>query len=103
MNWQDYISITPGVRSGKPCVKGTRITVSDVLEYLAGGPIARLRVNGSFRDNYSYGPPHPLNDSWRVFAKVLIRIDAGRYATNLASQLVASNQTVEDRTKSVVT
>jgi uncharacterized protein (DUF433 family) len=37
MNWQDYISITPGVRSGKPCVRGTRITVSDVLEYLAGG------------------------------------------------------------------
>ena len=37
MNWQDYISITPGVRSGKPCVKGTRITVSDLLEYLAGG------------------------------------------------------------------
>jgi uncharacterized protein (DUF433 family) len=37
MNWQDYISISPGVRSGKPCVKGTRITVSDVLEYLAGG------------------------------------------------------------------
>jgi uncharacterized protein (DUF433 family) len=37
MNWQDYISITPGVRSGKPCVKGTRITVSDVLEYLASG------------------------------------------------------------------
>src|SRR5271156_4215642 len=37
MNWQDYISITPGVRSGKPCVKGTRITVSDILEYLASG------------------------------------------------------------------
>jgi uncharacterized protein (DUF433 family) len=37
MSWQDYISIIPGVRSGKPCVKGTRITVSDVLEYLAGG------------------------------------------------------------------
>ena len=37
MNWQDYISVVPGVRSGKPCVKGTRITVSDVLEYLAGG------------------------------------------------------------------
>ena len=26
-----------GVRSGKPCVRGTRLTVSDVLEYLAGG------------------------------------------------------------------
>ena len=31
------ISCTPGVRSGKPCVAGTRITVSDVLEYLASG------------------------------------------------------------------
>ena len=37
MNWQQRISINPGVRSGKPCVKGTRITVYDVLEYLAGG------------------------------------------------------------------
>ena len=37
MSWQDYISISPGVRSGNPCIKGARITVSDVLEYLAGG------------------------------------------------------------------
>ncbi len=37
MNLEDYITITPGVRSGKPCIKGTRITVHDVLEYLAGG------------------------------------------------------------------
>jgi len=37
MNWQERISVNPGVRSGKPCVKGTRITVYDVLEYLAGG------------------------------------------------------------------
>ena len=33
----EYIEIQPGVRSGKPCFKGTRITVYDVLEYLAGG------------------------------------------------------------------
>ena len=33
----DYIEIHPDVRSGKPCFKGTRITVYDVLEYLAGG------------------------------------------------------------------
>ena len=31
------ISCIPGVRSGKPCMAGTRITVSDVLEYLASG------------------------------------------------------------------
>jgi uncharacterized protein (DUF433 family) len=31
------IEIAPGVRSGKPCFVGTRITVQDVLEYLAGG------------------------------------------------------------------
>ena len=34
---EDYIEIRPDVRSGKPCFKGTRITVYDVLEYLAGG------------------------------------------------------------------
>ena len=37
MGWQDRISVDPAVRSGKPCVKGTRITVYDVLEYMAGG------------------------------------------------------------------
>lgn len=36
-NWQKYISINPGIRSGKPCISGTRITVSDVLSYLAAG------------------------------------------------------------------
>ena len=37
MRWQDYIQIAPGVRSGKACIVGTRITPSDVLDYLAGG------------------------------------------------------------------
>ena len=37
MDWREYIVITPGVRSGKPRLAGTRITVQDVLEYLAGG------------------------------------------------------------------
>lgn len=31
------ISIDPAVRFGKPCIRGTRITVGDVLGYLAGG------------------------------------------------------------------
>jgi uncharacterized protein (DUF433 family) len=33
----DRISINQGVRFGKPCVRGTRITVGDVLSYLAAG------------------------------------------------------------------
>jgi uncharacterized protein (DUF433 family) len=37
MRLEDHITITPGVRGGKPCIKGTRITVYDVLEYMAGG------------------------------------------------------------------
>jgi uncharacterized protein (DUF433 family) len=37
MNYQDRISIEPGKRGGKPCIRGMRITVYDVLEYLASG------------------------------------------------------------------
>ena len=37
MNYQDIITIEPGKRSGKPCIRGTRMTVTDVLEYLASG------------------------------------------------------------------
>ena len=37
MSLLDRISIEPTVRFGKPCVRGTRIAVGDVLGYLAGG------------------------------------------------------------------
>lgn len=37
MNLLERIAIDPQVRGGKPCIRGTRITVGDVLEYLAGG------------------------------------------------------------------
>lgn len=37
MNYQNIITIEPGKRSGKPCIRGMRITVYDILEYLAGG------------------------------------------------------------------
>ncbi len=33
----DLIAIDPDIRGGKPCIRGTRITVYDLLEYLAGG------------------------------------------------------------------
>jgi uncharacterized protein (DUF433 family) len=37
MDYRDRITIEPGKRGGKPCVRGMRITVYDVLEYLASG------------------------------------------------------------------
>ena len=37
MSEQNIITIEPGKRSGKPCIRGMRITVYDVLSYLAGG------------------------------------------------------------------
>jgi uncharacterized protein (DUF433 family) len=41
------ITIDPTVRSGKPCIRGTRITVCDVLEYLAGG-MSQERILADF-------------------------------------------------------
>jgi uncharacterized protein (DUF433 family) len=37
MEYNQIITIEPGKRSGKPCIRGMRITVYDILEYLAGG------------------------------------------------------------------
>ena len=37
MDYQQIITIEPGKRGGKPCIRGLRITVYDVLEYLASG------------------------------------------------------------------
>lgn len=37
MDYTSIITIEPDKRSGKPCIRGTRMTVTDVLEYLAGG------------------------------------------------------------------
>ncbi|HLK16353.1 MAG TPA: DUF433 domain-containing protein [Fimbriimonadaceae bacterium] len=37
MNYADLISQDPNVRSGKPCIRGMRVTVSDVLDHLANG------------------------------------------------------------------
>jgi uncharacterized protein (DUF433 family) len=37
MNPLERIAIDPSVRFGKPCVRGTRISVGDILEYLASG------------------------------------------------------------------
>ena len=37
MDYGKYITIEPGKRGGKPCIRGLRITVYDILDYLASG------------------------------------------------------------------
>lgn len=37
MNYKDRITIDPRIRSDKPCIRGTRIAVADVFDYLGGG------------------------------------------------------------------
>jgi uncharacterized protein (DUF433 family) len=49
MAYQDRISISPEIRSGKPCIKGTRIAVEDVLQYLAGG-MTKAEILADFPD-----------------------------------------------------
>ena len=47
MNYQDIISIEPGKRGGRPCVRGLRISVADVLGWLAAG-ISHERILADF-------------------------------------------------------
>ncbi|GGE42733.1 DUF433 domain-containing protein [Psychroflexus planctonicus] len=37
VNYKEIITIEPGKRSGKPCIRGLRITVNDILNWLASG------------------------------------------------------------------
>ncbi len=47
MNYRGIITIEPGKRGGKPCVRGMRITVYEVLDYLASG-ISREQILKDF-------------------------------------------------------
>ena len=45
MNYQEYITIEPGKRGGKPCIRSMRITVYDVLDWLASG-MSEAEISG---------------------------------------------------------
>lgn len=49
MSYKDIITIEPGKRGGKPCIRGMRITVYDVLGYLASG-----MTNEEILDGFPY-------------------------------------------------
>jgi uncharacterized protein (DUF433 family) len=49
MDYRRLITIEPGKRGGKPCVRGLRITVYDVLDYLASG-MTEAQILADFPD-----------------------------------------------------
>ena len=49
MDYSNIITIEPGKRSGKPCIRGMRMTVTDVLEYLASG-MSETEILADFPD-----------------------------------------------------
>ncbi len=49
MRYDHIITLEPGKRGGKPCVRGLRITVYDVLEYLASG-LTEAEILSDFPD-----------------------------------------------------
>lgn len=49
MDYQSIITIEPGKRGGKPCIRGMRITVYDVLSYLAAG-MTEQEVHNDFSE-----------------------------------------------------
>ena len=49
MNYREYLEIRPDKRFGKPCIKGTRISVYDVLNWLSNG-MSREDIKGDFEE-----------------------------------------------------
>ncbi len=49
MDYRKIITIEPDKRGGKPCIRGMRITVYDVLDYLAGG-MTEAEIMADFPD-----------------------------------------------------
>lgn len=49
MDYRQVITLEPGKRGGKPCIRGLRITVYDVLEYLASG-MSEAEILADFAD-----------------------------------------------------
>lgn len=66
-DYRQRITMTPGVRNGRPCVRGTRVTVYDVLGYLAAG-MSREEVLGDF----------PYLAAEDILACLAFAADAGR-------------------------
>jgi uncharacterized protein (DUF433 family) len=78
MDYREIITIEPGKRSGKPCIRGTRMTVTDVLEYLAGG-MTEKEILADF--------PDLTSDEFERVLRLLPTVDPFNHCHNLMSNL----------------
>lgn len=72
IDYKEYITIEPGKRSGQPCIRGLRITVGDILSYLASG-MSHDEILSDF----------PLLNEEDIYAAIA-------YAANLEQRLVST-------------
>ena len=56
--WRSLITVEPGKRGGRPCIRGMRITVYDVLSYLAAGMTV-----AEILDDFPYLTPEDIQAS----------------------------------------
>jgi uncharacterized protein (DUF433 family) len=77
MEYRERITIEAGKRGGKPCIRGLRITVYDILEYLAAGmtrdqiladfpglPTSGIWVSSQLRIRWFGNAPVPTDIPW---------------------------------------
>ena len=66
MNWRDHIVLDPGICHGKPTFRGTRVLVSTVLAYLAGG-----RTEAEVREDFPGLGPDAIRAALAYAADVI--------------------------------
>jgi uncharacterized protein (DUF433 family) len=73
MEYSDIITIEPGKRNGKPCIRGLRITDYDVLEYLASG-----MTNAQILHDFPYLSENDIR-ACLAFAADRVRLTSSEY------------------------
>jgi len=70
MDYREFIEINPNIRFGKPCLKGTRISVYDILSWLTSG-----------MNNQGIMDDHPQINNEQILACLAYSADKERKAT----------------------
>ena len=86
MDYRDRITSEPGKRGGRPCLRGTRIAVADVLGWLAAG-LSHAEIAADFpevgEDEVRHQPTQAVADLLRRRAAAILAFDADAEAACL--------------------